>query len=83
MMKSKKVEFMPPKGFTAPEGSNSVGDSFDMLCTFKMTPSGVCLTKMGDTDMPRYDDKTESKPSYSDYAASMSDASGQQQQMQS
>lgn len=64
-MKQRKVEFMPPKDFQLPEGSNTPGDEFSMLCDFRVTPTGVCLVKMGDTEMPGYDEKGESRKPYS------------------
>lgn len=86
MMKSRKVEFMPPQPFSPPEGSASVGDEFTMVCDFKITPNGVCLIKMGDTDMPGYGDKDSggsgNKQSYADYAASMQQMGNQQPQQQ-
>lgn len=70
-MKSKQVEFMPPQGFTVPEGV-SPGDSFDLVCSFKMKDSGmICMTELGDTKMPGYDDKQEERPSYGKYSEEM------------
>lgn len=71
MSESRKVEFMPPKDVAMPEGLQP-GDDFDMVCTFKITDSGVCLTKMGDAQMAGYDSReNEHKPDYSEYAESL------------
>ena len=62
---------MPPKGVAMPEGL-SPGDDFDMVCTFRMTPDGVCMTKMGDAEMPGYGKGgNDAKPDYSGYADSL------------
>lgn len=63
-MKQRKVEFMPPKEFTLPEGSNAPGDEFSMLCDFRVTPTGLCMVKLGDTMMPGYDDKNGYREPY-------------------
>ncbi len=67
MDQGKKVEFDPPKGFVLPEGVQA-GEEFDLVCTFRTKQDGkICLTQLGDTKMPGYDDKKESRPSYSGY----------------
>lgn len=62
------VEFVPPPSFTAPDGT-APGDTFELVCTFEAkdgNPPKLCLTKLGKTAMPGYEDKRESpaKPSY-------------------
>ena len=57
-----------------PEGKKA-GDTFDVVCTFRVERNGsVCLTKMGDTDTD-YDKgeqpEMESKPDYSEMTKSM------------
>ena len=68
---SEKVEFTPPQSFQPPEGSND--GEFDVVCTFRTKGGKICMTKLGDVDMPGYDDKDEpqSKPDYSSMAQSM------------
>lgn len=66
----KRVEFTPPDGFSAPEHE---GEEFDLICTFKVKPDGqICMTKLGDTEMPGYgdkdDQKKDDKPSYAGMA---------------
>ncbi len=73
-MKSKPVEFQPPEG-VVPEGT-SAGESFDLVCTFSVKDNGsVCLTVMGDSEMPGYDkgkvSTKEDKPGYGDMAQGM------------
>jgi hypothetical protein len=67
----KKVEFTPPKDFMLPEGAYN--DGFDLVCTFEVNGNKLCMTKLGDTAMPGYDGKDESKhkPDYSGMAQSM------------
>jgi hypothetical protein len=78
-MKTKQVEFIPPKEVAMPEGITE-GEDFDLVCTFRMKSGGVvCMTKMGDADMPGYESKgqrarPESKPDYSAMADSMQQA---------
>ena len=71
MKSDQKVEFVPPQGFSAPEGSND--GHFSLVCDFEVNGNKVCMTKFGDMDMPGYDDKDapQSKPDYSDMAQSM------------
>lgn len=74
-MKSKKVEFQPPKDFAIPEGL-SAGERFDSVCTFELKDTGtVCMTMMGDADMPGYgkEEKAEheSKPDYGNVAGDL------------
>ncbi len=71
--KSKRIEFSPPKGFTAPEGTGT-DKEFDLVCSFKMKASGeLCMTKLGDLACPGYDGErdehdddreSEHKPDY-------------------
>lgn len=68
-----KVEFTPPQDFSIPEGTED-GDTFDVVCTFKLNGSKICMTMLGDADMPGYDnngDGKETKPDYSGYAQGM------------
>ena len=69
---SNKVEFKPPTGFMAPEGTKP-GDEFDLVCSFRLKPNGdICLVELGDIEMPGYSDsEDDSKPSYGEYAKSM------------
>lgn len=65
-----RVEFSAPEGFSAPEHE---GDEFDLVCTFRVKNDGkICLTKLGDTEMPSYSDKEDmkkdDKPGYSSMA---------------
>jgi len=64
-MKSKPVEFGIPEGFTAPEGVEA-GEDFDLVCSLRMKAGGtLCLTKLGDVEMPGYKDKDEKqRPEY-------------------
>lgn len=51
-----RVEFKAPKGVVPDDVSP--GDSFDLVCTLRLKPNGdLCLTKIGETEMPGYDDK--------------------------
>lgn len=69
-MKTKRVEFQAPPGIV-PEGTTP-GEEFDLVCTFRVKDSGtVCLVEMGDQQMPGYDEKSESKPTYEAYSQSM------------
>ncbi len=71
MSTSKKVSFKPPAG-VVPEGTG-VGDTFDLVSTFRVEQGGtVCLTVMGETKMPGYDnDKGEKRAAYRPEAADM------------
>lgn len=56
-MKSKLVEFAIPEGFTLPEGAEP-GEDFDLVCSLRVKAGGtLCLTKLGDVEMPGYNDK--------------------------
>lgn len=69
-MKTSKVEFQAPSG-VVPEGTQS-GEEFDIVCTFRVKDSGsVCLTMMGDSKMPGYDDKDSKRPDYKQYSQDM------------
>ncbi|MBU6231595.1 hypothetical protein KGP36_02910 [Patescibacteria group bacterium] len=55
--KTSRVEFTPPSDFKPPENSSPDKD-WDMVCSFRTKPDGkVCMTKLGDTDMPGYGSK--------------------------
>lgn len=73
-MKSKRVEFRLPEGFSTPEGM-TVGEDFDAVSTYRIKADGnVCLVMLGDTKMPGYDDKDASggeRPDYSEAAKKM------------
>lgn len=70
----KRIEFQPPPG-VVPEGATA-GEDFDLVCSFRVKADGtVCLVEMGDVDMPGYDAKGESKPTYGEYAKSMTEPS--------
>jgi hypothetical protein len=59
MSHNQRVEFRPPKNWQPPE-SVEPGNDFDMVCSFRSTPDGsLCMTMLGDTKMPGYDDKDE------------------------
>lgn len=75
-----KCEFTPPKGFTAPQTDDPNGE-FDLVATFKPCGNGkLCMTKLGDMDMPMGD--SEHKQSYESearaIAESMPQSMGQQ-----
>ena len=80
-----RIEFPVPKGFTPPEGSE--GGEFDLVCTLKVKPDGktMCITKLGDMDMPGYDEDEGSeeteRPDYKSMAkgvmAGLQPASGE------
>jgi hypothetical protein len=56
-MKSKLVEFAIPEGFTLPEGAEP-GEDFDLVCSLRVKAGGtLCLTKLGDVEMPGYKNK--------------------------
>jgi len=72
----KSVEFVPPKDFKPPENSQPDKD-WDMVCSFRTKSDGkICMTKLGDVDMPGYGSKkdeseakeTEHKPDYGQYS---------------
>ena len=74
-MKSKMVEFTPPKDVAIPEGATP-GEDFDLVCTFRLGDKGtVILTRMGDAEMMKADAKDkmakENKPGYDDMAKGM------------
>lgn len=53
---SKRVEFTPPEGLTAPEGKDK-GDTFESMATFRIKSDGrFCLVAIGDHKLPGYDD---------------------------
>lgn len=65
-MKSKKVEFQIPEGFMLPEGAEP-GEDFDLVCSLRVKSGGtLCLTKIGDVEMPGYSDETDraERPQY-------------------
>ena len=72
----KKVEFTPPDG-AVPEGT-AKGETFDLVCTFELNEEGkVCLTQMGEHDMPGYGKNKEPegekyRPGFDDMAQSIS-----------
>jgi len=58
-MKTKQVEFQIPDGFVVPEGTET-GEEFDAVCSFRVKDNGtVCLTRLGDTEMPGYREAKE------------------------
>lgn len=67
-----KAVFQPPPNFTPPEGADAPGKEFDMVVTLKIEEDGkLCIVKLGDQDMPGYDDEedgSKGKPSYKKYA---------------
>jgi len=64
-----RCEVKPPKDFQIPEGKQS-GDSFDIVCTFRVEQDGtLCMTKLGDSDLPTEKEEQKSKPSYAPEAA--------------
>lgn len=76
--KNDRVRFKIPKGFAPPEGSEKDG-KFDIVCTFEIEGGDLCLEKLGDFDMPDYDEKKETaehKPDYKAEAGSMTQAMG-------
>lgn len=77
--KGEAVEFQPPSTFRIPENVKP-GEEFDLVCSFKVKDGKLCLTKLGDTDMPKYKGggwRGGSKPDYSEYSKGiMSDMSG-------
>jgi hypothetical protein len=75
--RNERVEFKPPKDFHLPEGVEPGGGKFSMVCDFQVKDGGtICLTKLGDTDMPGYENGEQHeephKPSYKDYSSRMS-----------
>jgi len=83
-----RVEFKAPADFRPPENIEADKD-FDLVCSFRVKPSGeLCLTKLGDVDMPGYGkneghEGPEHKPDYSEYTQSIRDAAPSPQQGQS
>lgn len=50
-MKNSYIEFEPPAGFVLPE-SVQPGDSFSLVCDFKLKDSGkLCITQLGELDL--------------------------------
>jgi hypothetical protein len=74
------VEFAVPKGFVPPEMGEGEGDQFDLVCSFKVNGSKLCMTKLGDHDMPVKKEK-EKVPDYKGLGQSI--VSGTDQMMQS
>ncbi len=67
-----KVSFKPPAG-VVPESTDQ-DDTFDLVCTFLLESGGtVCLTKMGDTDMPGYGDAAQATKKPAPYRQEASD----------
>lgn len=64
-MKSKPPEFDLPDGFMLPEGTEP-GSDFDLVCSFRLKKGNrLCLVRLGEFDMPGYDDKDDqSRPQY-------------------
>lgn len=44
-----------------------------MVCSFSMKGNKLCMTKLGDYEMPGYEkgEETQTKPDYSGYASQM------------
>ena len=60
---AKRIEFRPPTG-SVPEGLTAVED-FDSVCTFRVKANGdICLVMLGDTQMPGYGEKPDSRAAY-------------------
>ena len=78
-MSNRRIEFTPPQG-AIPEGVKD-GEDFDLVCTFRVKGSQVCLVMIGDTKMPGYGDKErdKGKPSYADEHKAMMSAGEQSQ----
>ncbi len=77
--KGEYVSFRPPKGFMPPEAGDGEGDQFDLVCSFKVDPDGkLCMTKLGDHDMPVKKEK-EKAPDYKSMGQSI--VSGTDQMM--
>jgi len=77
---SGKVRFKPPKGFVPPEAKDG---EFDIVCSFREEEGGeLCMTKIGDTELPGYETgseqkkPTEHKPDYSEVSGPMMAAMG-------
>lgn len=65
-----KVEFQPPAG-AVPEGL-SVGDEFDLVCSFRVKPSGqICLIQLGEIKMPGYSEDAKTHDNYASEAKAM------------
>ena len=65
-MKAKPVEFAIPEGWMLPEGAEP-GEDFDVVCSLRVKANGtLCLTKLGDVEMPGYKDKEDAdeRPQY-------------------
>jgi hypothetical protein len=62
--KGSRCDVKPPKEFQIPEGKKA-GDEFDVVCTFRIEDDGtLCLTKLGETDMPTEKAESTAKPAY-------------------
>jgi len=75
-----KIKFKPPQG-VVPETVQE-DQHFDLVCTFRVEGSEVCLVQMGDVKMPGYlehDEKEGKKPKYGDYARMMGPMDNQTQ----
>jgi|GEM_PF-5850920 hypothetical protein len=69
MTKTSKIQFDPLPN-AVPEGTQ-IGDTFDIVCTFKLCDSGsVCLTQMGDVKAED-EDKPKFRPDFKDDAKSI------------
>lgn len=83
-MKSKPVEFQIPEGFTIPEGTEP-GEEFDVVCSLRAKNNGtLCLTRLGDTEMPGYKDSkgdTAERPKYGQARDMMTSAMPGEQMM--
>jgi hypothetical protein len=71
----KRIEFTPPPDFAPPENIEE-GKDWDLVCSFRTKPDGtVCMTKLGDLDLPGYGSKedhdedgvSKEKPDYKEY----------------
>ena len=66
-----KIEFKPLPN-AVPEGTAD-GDTFDVVCTFKLCGDKVCLTQMGDVTADD-EDKPKFRPDFKDDAKSIQSA---------
>lgn len=72
-MKSKRIEFEPPSGWTIPEGK-SVGDDIELMATVRVKPDGrLCLVALNDEKMPGFRDDEDDGKSYANAAADAMD----------
>lgn len=71
--KGEEVEFEPPASFRLPENVKP-GEEFDVVCSFKVRDGKLCMTKLGDAEMPYGEEKGKgqknrygrNKPDYSE-----------------